>query len=127
LLEAAFTRRGKHNNNGVYEVTTQFVASAVAAWIVPASVALADPWGGPWDHTMPMMGWGGWWFGLLMMGLAVLLVVLVIVGLWRLFSSGSASRSAAAPDRALDILRERFARGEIDEEEYEARKKALGG
>jgi len=27
----------------------------------------------------------------------------------------------------MDILRERFAKGEIDAEEFEARKKALGG
>jgi putative membrane protein len=35
--------------------------------------------------------------------------------------------SAAAPDRALELLRERFARGEIDEQEFEARRRVLKG
>jgi uncharacterized membrane protein len=30
-------------------------------------------------------------------------------------------------NRARDLLRERFARGEIDETEFEARKRKLGG
>lgn len=105
----------------------QIVAAAAAVWLAPASVAFADPGRGPWDHTMPMMGWGGWWMGPVMMILVITLVVLAIIGLWRLLSGGGSSRGAPTSDRALDILRERFARGEIDEEEYQARKKALGG
>lgn len=102
-----------------------FTALAAVVWTVQTQAVRAYPGGWHWDDHM--IGWGGWWVGPVMMGLAVLLIVLVIVGLWRFFSCGGGSRSAAAPDHALDILRERFARGEIDEEEYEARKKALGG
>ncbi|NBC89100.1 MAG: SHOCT domain-containing protein [Alphaproteobacteria bacterium] len=70
-----------------------------------------------------MMGWGGWWFGPVMMLVVLAVLVLAIIGLWRLFS-GPRSASGGS-DASLEILRERFARGEIDEQEFEARKKAL--
>jgi putative membrane protein len=34
---------------------------------------------------------------------------------------------AAGPDAPLEILRQRYARGEIDDDEYERRRKVLGG
>ena len=52
-------------------------------------------------------------WGLVMVGL--------VLGLRWLLSQGRESRS----DAALDILRQRYARGEIDKEEFEARKRDL--
>lgn len=70
--------------------------------------------------------WGdGWWgFGmglvwLVFLGLVVTGVVLVIRG----SSEGTSDRGRGSS--ALDILDERFARGEIDREEYEERKRVL--
>lgn len=65
-------------------------------------------WGGGW-------GWYGlmhlaWW--LLLIGGAVVLVR-ALAGSWR------------DRDSALQILRERYARGEIDRAEYEERRKLL--
>jgi len=54
----------------------------------------------------------------------LLIVALAVAGVWWLASS---LRSAGFSRRndALDILRERYARGEISREEFEARRKDL--
>ena len=66
--------------------------------------------------------------------LLVLLVVLAIRWLLRSLSSSSAASPSspgatgiATDDSALAVLRERFARGEIDTEEFEQRRRTLGG
>ena len=72
---------------------------------------------------------GGWmWFGgllwFLLIAGGIALIVWVIA---RGSSSGAPSvpRGAMGDDRALSVLRERFARGEIDETEYRQRRQAL--
>ncbi len=72
---------------------------------------------GPWD--------GGWGFGMMFMSLLFLaLIVVGVVLVVRSFSHGQApTRSNGS--RALDILDERFARGEIDQQEYEERRRTL--
>ncbi len=81
-----------------------------------------------WGH---MDGWTGSWFGWGWMAVGHLLwwalVVVAIVALLRWTRGRDPQRPSAGPDRALDTLRERFARGEIDAEEYEARRRVLGG
>lgn len=77
-----------------------------------------------------MGGWGGLgWIGPL---LFLVLLVLGIVYLGRALWPARAERAApgsgaplAGEDPALQILRERYARGEIDAEEFERRKAAL--
>lgn len=77
---------------------------------------------------MGMMG--GW--GLL--GPALMLafwigVIALIAFAVRGFGRAAPAPAAARPldeDRALALLRERFARGEIDRAEYEERRRALG-
>lgn len=75
-------------------------------------------------------GWGngGWgWGGIVMMVLMVVLVVAVIVAIIfavrYLSGSGSLQRGGPGSEwtRAEDQLAERFARGEIDEEEFRKR------
>lgn len=83
-----------------------------------------------WGHMGEWGDWGGSWFGWGWMAVGHLLwwalVVVAIVALLRWMRGGPPQAPAAAPDRALDLLRERFARGEIDREEYEERKRVLG-
>ena len=60
----------------------------------------------------------------MILGLAVVIALIVLLGRWL----GRPSFSTTSPARtALDILKERFARGEIDKDEYEERRLILGG
>ncbi len=92
------------------------VSMPVAAW---AQERPYDVWG---MHPMSGM-WGAWGFGMMLMMLVFwgLVIVGLVLGLRWLLTQGRESRS----DTALEILRQRYARGEIDKEEFEARKRAL--
>jgi putative membrane protein len=88
----------------------------VGAW---AQERLYDFWG-----MHPMWGmWSAWGIGMMFMMLVFwgLVIVGLVLGLRWLVTQGRESRS----DTALDILRQRYARGEIDKEEFEARKRDL--
>jgi len=69
---------------------------------------------------------GGFGWGVLFMILWWVLVIMGIVALvkWLSGPSGSDSRRDGR-SKALDILRERYARGEIDEQEFHKRKHDL--
>jgi putative membrane protein len=72
-------------------------------------------------------GWGHMMFGSLMMILFWGGIILAIVFAVR-WLGGATSHSAAPPTSrksALDILQDRFARGEIDKDEFEERKRLL--
>ena len=75
-----------------------------------------------------MMGWGGMVLGVLLMLLFWGgLLVLLGLGAWALIRSGQrqSDRCTGTGSRALDILKERYARGEITREEYEKRRRDL--
>jgi putative membrane protein len=72
--------------------------------------------------------WGG--FGMVLGPIFMILIVVGIVAaiiyLLRLFgAAGAATSSHAAHDRALALLKERYAKGEIDSTEFAERKKLL--
>lgn len=85
----------------------------------------------------PMMGgWGGSWgaLGWLWMILMWLVPIGIIVGLAYLFINLSSGRSAAGrnpvgvtevPESALDVLKKRYARGEITSEDFRRMKHEL--
>ncbi len=70
------------------------------------------------------MGIGGW---VVMVAGMALFWGLVIFGGIMIFRGSGKSRSVIQDRGALGILDDRFARGEIDREEYEGRKAALRG
>lgn len=73
---------------------------------------------------MPMMGSIGWIFMLLFWGFAI--AGLIFTAKW-LLSRGKPEEEDRPHQTPLDILKSRYARGEITEIEYKQMKKALEG
>ena len=55
----------------------------------------------------------------------VLYAVVIVLAVWLVLWAIRIAPRRIRPDNALGILNERFARGEIDQQEYETRKAAL--
>ena len=96
-----------------------------------AGPAWAQYGDGYYGHGM-MWGGGagfGWLFGPLMMFvfLGAVIVLIAVSIRWLSGSGGHATHQGPAEKRntALDILKERYARGEIDREEFEEKKRHL--
>ena len=65
-------------------------------------------------------GWGmGWWW--------IIGLIIVVAVVWMVVKSMNTNSRGNLPSgkSALDILKERYARGEIDKEEFEERRKDL--
>ncbi|MGQ4617404.1 SHOCT domain-containing protein [Nocardia sp. R7R-8] len=75
-------------------------------------------------------GMSGWGYSLMFIGMVIFwaLVVAGIVALVRYAANSSATTTGAPPQRGPtphQILADRYARGEIDDEEYTRRRKTL--
>ncbi len=110
------------------------VLGGTVATLSPAGAAIAGPgetsWTGGYGGGPAMMwggtAWGG--FGMILGPVFMILVVVAIVAaiLFVLRGAGMmGTPPGARGDRALDLLKERFARGEIDAREYEERRRLL--
>ena len=100
--------------------------AALALSLAGATLVHAQGYGyGP--GMMGGYGWGGGWgFGMIGMLLWWVLIVLGIVLLAKWLFSGAPGRGGhVSRDRSLDILKERYARGEIDKKEFEEKKRDL--
>ena len=104
----------------------RMLATATGFLIATAPAVLAAP-GGDWREGYGHMMWGSGYgmIGMLMMLVfwGVLIALIVVAVRWLLDSQGG----KRGRRDALDVLRERFAKGEIDEEEFDRRRKALEG
>jgi len=81
-----------------------------------------------WTNMMNGQGWAG--MGISMIGVAVfwiLVLVLIVLLIGRLLGYGGRDDDRRPAKSALDILRERYAAGEIERDEYEQKKRDLGG
>ena len=106
---------------------TAWLFGTVVAWAQPATPGYGGDYGyGHHPHMWGEWGWGGMFlgpvFGILFIAAIAVVVVLVI----RTLGGGRPAATGGART-ALDILDERFARGDIYREEYEERKRVLSG
>lgn len=78
----------------------------------------------------PGMWWDGGWWPIMMFGplfMLLFLAVLIAAVIFLVRRDGGLGQSAMPPQSTpLDILKERFARGEIDKNEFEERRRVLG-
>lgn len=103
----------------------KFIAACVPAGLSGVLLPLAAwaqerPYNYGWGmHYM----WGPWGIGMGLMMLVFwgLIIVALVLGIRWLMTQGKEPRS----DSALEILRQRYARGEINKEEFEAMKRDL--
>lgn len=102
------------------------IAGAFGAALMSSAVQ-ADPGDGRYHDHYGMMGWGGWFYGPVMMLLFFALLVGAVVLVVRLIGSDTLRSGAKQEDSANAVLRERFAKGEITKEEFEASRKVLDG
>lgn len=96
--------------------------SMAAVASMTATMAVADP-EGPWDGHMTWGGGHGIFGGFMMLVFWGVIIALIVLGVHWLRDNNGPS-NMRSPD-ALDILRARLAKGEIDEEEFRRRKDAL--
>ena len=88
---------------------------------------------GGWGNMMGGWGYGGYssggygWMG--MMGMHLIFVIgIILLGIYILRRNTSQMHTKSIGDHSgMDILRERYARGEIDSAEYQSRKLDLEG
>jgi putative membrane protein len=79
------------------------------------------PWSWGWEFS------GGWLFLIIMAAfwIAVMLAIIFLIR-WLAISASRKSRGSKPEDSAMEILRMRYAKGEINKEEFEEKKKDLG-
>jgi len=97
---------------------------AVPALAAAAAPAVAQPYG------PGMGGWGGFYWPLGMIIWPLILVGLVVLVVWAVRSISAPPPVPPPPPRrspGLDVLEERYARGEIGRDEYLQKKTDLGG
>lgn len=98
-------------NTNQKTIASAIIIGAVAIILIGGWWMGSQMWG-----TGMMFGWGGMGFGI------GFFWILFLLGLFLLFSDRYSIRGE---DRAKTILRERFARGELSQEEFEDMMKKL--
>ena len=107
--------------------TAIIIGGIIVAVLIIVPLVFGLIWGQ--DSGWGMMGSGmsfGWVFVPIFMILFWGLVIWGVVALVRgLSGSRSSDSDSSRPDSALEVLKKRYARGEINKEEYEEKKKDI--
>lgn len=107
------------------KLVARVLGPTTASLALPADAQVYRDGMGMWHGTW---GWGAMFLGGLMMILFWAAVITLVVLLVRWLSgAGIAREQRPARSTAIDILEERFARGEINREEFEERRRVLTG
>lgn len=116
-------------------ILSGIVAAAGIAFRPALALAQQQPEPNRYGYGPYMMDWAGGWYGMMVFGPLFMILVLAVVvaivvllvrwlgGPWHSFQPPHQLPPGRTP---LDILKERFARGEIDKEEFEERRRVLG-
>jgi len=102
---------------------------ALAQTQAPSTLQPPQWWGpGPWWMWGDGYGWQYWWICPLMMLFMIVVCAVVFFVIRRSWGDGShrwEARWHGSSHSALEILNERFARGEIQKDEYEEKKATI--
>jgi putative membrane protein len=105
--------------------TTSLVGTVALVLLAPAwALGQERTWEWQWGMHPMMFMWGAG--GLVMMLMMLVFWGLVVAGLILGIRWLARQGRGEGRDEALEILRQRYARGEIDKQEFETRKRDLG-
>ena len=119
----------KKQLNYILAMAIGFMSLLVVGFL-GTSPALAQPGRRTdWHKGRWMMGdWGMGWFGMIFMIIfwGLIIVGLVLLIRWLIQNTGGKAHSGISTgSKAMDILKERYARGEINLDEFESMKKDI--
>lgn len=114
----------------IKSLTTGAITALALSIVFFSSTEALARWGDnqSWHMGPGMMGgWGMGWFGGIFMIIFWIIVLMALVYFvkWLIHSTGRGRTDVAGGSRALEILQERYARGEIDKANFETMKMDL--
>jgi putative membrane protein len=104
--------------------------SNLGAFFIFTSDSLVQWRGYGWHMDPGMMGWGsgmGWLWHIIMMAfwIAVIVGIIFLIS-WLVVSAGVGGRAAGSQESALEVLKRRYAWGEVNKQEYEEKRRTWG-
>lgn len=104
-----------------------FLAGALTLATSPVWAQAASDFGPRYDYGPMWSGWGWGWFPGMVFGPLLMLIIVggtAVFVMWLVRGVGSVEHRGHSRT-ALDILEQRFARGEIDKAEFEDKRRLL--